>query len=240
MTNALFSRSTVACLAGAALLGTALFACQEDEGYYANAVPYGPYLGPDSGASGITGDGAASASPILAKVDPNATMVQTPGQGVGVFTQYVPTSDASPGGHWYVWWTCDTSLSNQNCPFAITVSVASGAIQNAVPQNFLAGDTLSTGAGVEAGTAGSSVDGGVEGGSVEAGTASSSITADTTTTTTVQGIHFDTAPGAVITLSAALGGEYSGSFLFFVQDGKVNGGYTGTVSDPLELQSSVP
>ena len=52
----------------------------------------------------------------------------------------------------------------------------------------------------------------------------------------MQGVHFDTEPGELIELSAALGGEYSGQFLFFVQDGKVNGGYTGNLTDPLELQ----
>jgi hypothetical protein len=56
----------------------------------------------------------------------------------------------------------------------------------------------------------------------------------------VQGVRFNTEPDAIITVSAALSGEYSGSFLFFVQDGKVNGGYTGTVTDPLQFQSTSP
>jgi hypothetical protein len=31
-----------------------------------------------------------------------------------------------------------------------------------------------------------------------------------------------------------------GSFLFFVQDGKVNGGFTGKVTNPLQVQGKTP
>ena len=55
----------------------------------------------------------------------------------------------------------------------------------------------------------------------------SSVEAKITTTNQVHGIRFDTNPGAIITLKASLGGIADGSFLFFVQDGKVNGGFTG-------------
>lgn len=166
---------------------------------------------------GIPGDGAASATPMLAKIDPRGTLTQTPGQGVGVFTEYTPTSPAHPGGHWYVWWTCDTSLSGQSCPFSIEVSVARGAITNATSEAFGHADQLTTG-----------------------NAETPSISATTTTTTTVQGVRFDTEPGAVITLSAALGGQYSGAFLFFVQDDQPNGGYKGTLTDPLEFQPTSP
>ncbi len=33
---------------------------------------------------------------------------------------------------------------------------------------------------------------------------------------------------------------YDGSFLFFVQDGVVNGNYTGTITDPLMLEGKTP
>jgi hypothetical protein len=42
--------------------------------------------------------------------------------------------------------------------------------------------------------------------------------------------------GATITVT--LSGIANGSLLFFVQDGKVNGGYTGMISDPLMLVPS--
>ena len=54
-----------------------------------------------------------------------------------------------------------------------------------------------------------------------------------------------TTPGAVITLEAKVGGLSEGpgpnrSFFFFVQDGKINGGYTGPLTNPLQLQGSKP
>jgi hypothetical protein len=226
----LFATTSFTSLALAGLL----VACGDDgwggaSGGSSYGGPYGGSTETSSEDGGIIrGDGAPSAMPMLAKIDPSASMVQTPGQGVGVFTQY------DPGGHWYVWWTCDTDTSYEACDFEIKVSVAHGEITGATPQNFEGIDHLSGGGT----TVDGGVDAGVDGGSAMGG--SSSVTATTTTTTSVQGIHFDTAPDAVITLSAALGGEYSGAFLFFVEDAKVNGGYTGTVSDPLELQSSSP
>jgi hypothetical protein len=206
---------------GLVVLGAVVAACS-DSSWGEGGGDYGEYGGggstetPYTDAGLMLGDGAASAHPIKAIIDPNASMLQSPGKGVGVFTQY------DTGGHWYVWWTCDTALSGDSCPFNVGIS-AVGGIENVVSQGFAGKDAL-----VEAGA-----DGG------DAGTVAS-FTAETTTTTMVQGVRFDTDPGAVITLSASLGGEYSGSFLFFVQDHLVNGGYKGMLSDPLELEPSSP
>jgi hypothetical protein len=213
-----------------------LAACVQDGGYSESIGGDGFYGGGSTSTDGyddggITGDGAPSSTPMLAKIDPNGTMKQTPGQGIGVFTQY------APGGHWYVWWTCDTNLSDDTCPYTIDLSVAHGDITNATSEGFAPTDDLSGG-----GTDGGGTDGG--GTDADGGTpqipGSPSITAQTLTTTTVQGVRFDTEPGAIVTLSAALNGEYSGSFLFFVQDDRVNGGYTGPLTDPLEFQSTSP
>jgi hypothetical protein len=54
---------------------------------------------------------------------------------------------------------------------------------------------------------------------------------------------FDTSAGAVITLDAQVNGlrQISGqSFLFFAQNGRPNGGYAGSVSDPLMLAPASP
>jgi hypothetical protein len=64
--------------------------------------------------------------------------------------------------------------------------------------------------------------------------------ATATTSLGVEGLYFDTAPGAIITLTASIGGMASGQFLFFVQKGQVNGGYTGTLTDPLMLEGATP
>jgi hypothetical protein len=160
-------------------------------------------------------DAAVPPVTLLATVDPNVIMNAQPGQGIGVFTEY------DTGGHWHVWWTCDTALTQESCVFDVTISVATGAIDHASAVQFSAADTLTTPSTPAAGAAGA-------------------IEAQTTTTLSTPGIFFDTDPGATITLSATIGGIYSGQFLFWVQGGKINDGYTGTVSDPLMLKGASP
>ena len=147
-------------------------------------------------------------TPLLVRVDPNVTMTANPGDGVGVFTEY------STGGHWHVWWTCDTNRTDQSCAFDVKITPSKGALTNAKSDAFVSNDDLTT--------------------------APAAIEATTTTSTNVEGVYFDTDPGVIITLDASVGGLEDGSFLFFVQDGKVNGGYTGKLTDPLELQGSSP
>jgi hypothetical protein len=161
------------------------------------------------------GSTTPSKEPMLAHVDDNVKMNASPGQGVGVFTEY----DA--GGHWHVWWTCDTTLTSENCPFDVKISSEKSSITNATSESFSSEDRLTTPGSPTAG-----VSGGIE--------------AKTTTTTGIQGVDFDTDPGATITLSATVGGLYNGQFLFWVQSGQVNGGYKGTVTDPLMLVGATP
>jgi hypothetical protein len=140
-------------------------------------------------------------------------MSATPGDGVGVFTQY------QSGGHWNIWWTCDTSKTNLPCSFDVSVTVSTGSIAQAAGQGFGASDTL-TQAGPQ------------------------HVDVQTTTTTAVAGVTFDTVVPSgttpVITLDAALGGVSDPSYLFFVQDGSVNGGYAGMLTDPLMMEPSSP
>ena len=64
----------------------------------------------------------------------------------------------------------------------------------------------------------------------------------TTTTTAVDGVTFDTVLPAgttpVITLDAKLNGVEDPTYLFFVQNGQINGNYTGQLTDPLMLEPS--
>ncbi len=161
------------------------------------------------------GSKTPSPSPLLARVDPNVTMNAAPGEGVGVFTEY------DQGGHWHLWWTCDTLLTKESCPFDIKASVDKGAITNASAEQFTSSDTLVTPAAPASGEAGA-------------------IEAKTLTTTGTSGVLFDTDPGATITLTATVGGRYNGKFLFWVQGGKVDDGFRGTVSDPLMLVGASP
>jgi hypothetical protein len=154
-----------------------------------------------------------SPAPILVVLDTDQVMNADPGKGVGIFTEYFT------GGKWHVWWTCDTSLSNQTCDVALSATVASGTIDS-----------------VDAGE--------LQGGFVTTPNPSR-VEARATTSTQVHGITFMTNPGAVVTLEATVGGLRegpgpNGSFFFFVQDGKINGGFGGRLTNPLQLQGKTP
>ena len=75
-------------------------------------------------------------------------------------------------------------------------------------------------------------------------TSSQDIELVTTTTTGIDGVTFDTVVPAgttpIITLNAKLNGVDDGQYLFFVQDGQINGNYAGTLTDPLMLEPSSP
>lgn len=118
------------------------------------------------------------------------------------------------GGNWTVWWTCDTKRTQQSCDFVVSAAAQTGSIAN------------------------------VDSSSVQGGTVTSPsperVEARVRTSTQLHGLTFTTAPGAVITLEAAVGGVKDGAFLFFVQDGKVNGGYKGKLTNPLQLQGKTP
>jgi hypothetical protein len=180
------------------------------------------YGGTSSGAAAGSSSGSSSGTmtqPMLVDVDPNRTMTAQPGQGVGIFTEY------ATGGHWHVWWTCDTSQTNLDCSFDINISTGSGAITLATGEGLSTTDHLLT-----AGPSG--------------------IDVLTQTSTGISGVSFDTPPGAVITLDAKLNGQENGALLFFVQSGNpgdggppqplVNGGYRGELTDPLMLEPSSP
>ena len=112
--------------------------------------------------------------PMLVVVDTDRVMNATPGQGVGVFTEY------TTGGHWHVWWTCDTSKTDESCAFDVKISLASGALTNVAGTSLGAGDQVTQ-------------------------AAPQSVEATTTTTATIQGVTFDTVPGATITVDAQVG-----------------------------------
>lgn len=116
------------------------------------------------------------------------------------------------GGHWRVSWTCDTALTSLSCSFVVDASVATGAIANPTPDGFQSGDSLMQ-------------------------PSSRQVEAVTTTTGDDDAMLFDTTPGAVITVSVSLNAPVS---FFFVQDNQVNGGYKGTLTNPLMLQPTSP
>ena len=112
-----------------------------------------------------------------------------------------------------MWWTCDTAKTQKTCDFNVSMSVAAGKISD-VDSSQLEGLTaLPT---------------------------PTRLDASSTTSTQVSGVSFKTNPGAVLTVSASVSGLKDGSFLFFVQNGKVNGGFAGPLTNPLQLQGNIP
>ena len=111
---------------------------------------------------------------MLVEIDTDQTMTAVGGEGVGVFIEY------AKGGHWHVWWTCDTAQTRQSCDFSVSAAAASGNVSN-VDASELAGGFVTT-------------------------STPSRVEATSTTTSEVHGIRFDTAPGAIITVDAAVGG----------------------------------
>ena len=116
------------------------------------------------------------------------------------------------GGGWHVWWTCDTQRSNRSCAFTVEASVAEGTISGVKTENV----------------------------SPQSAVLAGSLKVSTTTASEIHGVTFQTAAGAVLTLSAKVDNVADGSFVFFVQDGKVNGGYTGKLTNPVQLVGKTP
>lgn len=171
--------------------------------------------GSSSGGGTFTDGGSGNGTqPMLVDVDPNQTMNATPGDGVGVFVQY------KTGGHWTVWWTCDTNKTGLSCAFDNLVTVGKGTITNVASMNPAAPST-----GVSQ-------------------TTPQEIEATTTTTTGVDGMTFDTPFTAgevpVITVDARVNGQENPSWLFFVQDGQINGDTQDTLTDPLMFEPKTP
>ena len=157
----------------------------------------------DAGGPGADG----GVPPMVVEVDPNGTLSATPGLGVGVFTQYLS------GGHWLIWWTCDTEVTGQSCLFTISVTPMQGAFSNVT-------DT--------------------EDGTTAAVSTPSGLALTSSTSTGRNQVTFDAEPGAPIELTTFVEPSPNENYLFFVQSQRVNGGYQGDLTDPLILEPSSP
>ena len=119
------------------------------------------------------------------------------------------------GGKWHVWWTCDTNKTNLGCTFSLQVSSVTGQIANLAVSGQAQGDNVQQ-------------------------TDTQTITATTNTTSNAVDITFDADAGGKIEINANVGGVQDSSFFFFVQDGQVNGGYNGQLTDPLQFEGNSP
>jgi hypothetical protein len=150
----------------------------------------------------------APAQPLVAVVDTDRVLSASPGQGVGIFTEY------ASGGQWHIWWTCDTAVTGKPCDFAVHAAVTGGEISDIESEGL--------------------------GGQAVVRENAQEVSAAAVTTSAVAGLTFSAPPGKAIELGALLNGVPDGDIFFFAQDGAVNGGYPGPLSDPVTFVPSEP
>jgi len=172
--------------------------------------PYTPAGDPSGGGSTTTGPPTSTTPPSPMLVEVDTDQTMNAEAGQGVGVFI----EYGKGGKWRLWWTCDTAKTRQTCEFNVVASVQSGAITE-VGSNDLQGGFVTT-------------------------PTNTRVEARVTTSEQLHGLTFTTNPGAIITVEAAVGGIKDGAFLFFVQNGKVNGGYQGRLTNPLQLQGKTP
>jgi hypothetical protein len=147
----------------------------------------------------------------LATVDTGATLTAPAGTGAGVFVEY------QPGGHWHIWWTCDTDISGLPCTFNVDAIAQTGNITNVSGDRLESNDVLSTPGPNE-------------------------VSLQTDTSTGVDGVFFDTDPGATINVLQQIGDVQDGTYFYWGQGGGVAGGGSvpNGVADPLNFVGSSP
>jgi hypothetical protein len=112
------------------------------------AATSGCFIITDDGGSGPP---APSATPDQISIDTGATLSVTPGQGAGLFVEYLG------GGAWDVFTACDTAITNRPCDFDVIITVGQGVgiqdpkLHDAEPVDSLA--LISSGFQVKTGTA---------------------------------------------------------------------------------------
>jgi hypothetical protein len=119
------------------------------------------------------------------------------------------------GGKWHIFWTCDTNQTRQSCNFNVKLSAETSSISRSQTEAFGAGDALVS-------------------------VSPKQIVAATRTTTQASGVTFETEAGATVLVDASVSGLEDSRFLFFVQDGAVNGGFSGLLTTPLLVRGKTP
>ena len=141
-------------------------------------------------------------------IDTDETVTTDPGEGVGLFVEY------ADGGHWRVFTACDTKLSGMPCNFDVIVSVVNRKDElSGVKAQDLSGE-----GGIEIRTDGSA-------------------RLITETTNGLDGMTFDTTPGAVVEIDTYLDGGPEPRFVYWVGDGVL---HTGAPTNPVQLAPATP
>ena len=210
-TLVLFSTVALATLAG----------CYVDNGPRRGSTSSAPAPVPTA-TEGSSGGGASSSGSTT--VDPTQPATVTPVVAVIDSNQTVSAVggdgvgvfvEYAKGGEWHVFWTCDTNHSSRACDFDLRVTVGTGKLSGAVLEGGLGKDAVVPVSGAE-------------------------IDVRSSSTTEVHGLRMTTEPGAVLSIDARVDGLADSAFFFFVQDGKVNGGYSGKLTNPLQFVGKTP
>lgn len=115
------------------------------------------------------------------------------------------------GGKWHVFWACDTHQTQRTCDYQVKIRAAQGKLSSVTDE---AGRPVATTAG--------------------------EVSLRRTIGVQNDGLRFDGEPGGVVTLEVTLDGRTEDVLFFFVQNGKQNGGYEGTLTNPIQVQGKTP
>ena len=156
---------------------------------------------------GGNGGPAPLDTPLEVSIDPGETITAEPGGGVGMFVQY---SEDSQGGHWSVSTACDTNAkpSAPPCAFDVWVNVDSRtSITNVKGSGLTGRDVIQMQNGGE-------------------------LYFFAETSSNLDGLTFDTEPGATIELYMLLDGYEEPRLVYWVGDGVL---HQGAPSDPVRF-----
>jgi len=145
--------------------------------------------------------------PAQSTIDVDRQIEVDAGQGAGVFIDY------ASGGHWQLRTTCDTAKTDQSCQFDILITPQdNSSITNVIPTDLESNDSV-----------------------LPFETASYQFLA--TTSSDVDGVTFDSDPGAPVAIDVFLDGTCALPYVFWVGDGAL---HPGEPTNPLILQPSGP
>jgi hypothetical protein len=135
-------------------------------------------------------------------IDADVTMDYKPGDGVGLYVEY------SSGGHWHVFTTCDTKLTDLSCAFDVVIRPEAGSLVSKVGgYDLAAGDSVGL-------------------------TESGAVRLLSTTTLSDQGVDFDLDPGALVEIDFLLDGAPQPQFVYAVSHGLV---LNGVATNPVQF-----
>ena len=146
--------------------------------------------------------GNGDEEPQPVSIDTGSAVDATPGEGVGLFVEY------AEGGLWRIWTSCDTAYSGFSCAFDVIVAVDDDSEILSVSSEELEGDD-------------------------EAGTSDpGSGFFRALTSSDLDGVRFETTPGAVLRVDTFLDDQPAPRFVYWVGDEVV---HQGAPTNPVDF-----